>query len=355
MTLYSSGVNFYLTPPAFPSRDIAVIIVADMPTFGIEEEVFITEPERPTFRSFYYLAKLLARDPWFYYTHSAHNFARGKDLKQGLMSGVEISTRVFEDVEALADDLEARRAELAAVASGLIVPVGHLLNFDAPSNTCAIHFHIGGVEDKRKLYGNLIHFLPVLVLFTINSPMVGGKYFGKSYRMYKSWAIGPIKPDWTVRFQDVILSKRLGTIELRACDPCWDMTRVRYLLRALKAIAELDETLDPGIERYNSRRDEVSLRGMLDCNAGLLAEMRSIVDFPAEMLLRTASDELREMYDAQGLVGSYSALDNGYRGARFEPRPVSRKRHSHIAKGVLGFCGYFVPRLPYYAWKGLVE
>ena len=164
---------------------------------------------------------------------------------------------------ALADELEARRAQLAEVTSGLIVPVGHLLNYDTPTNTCAIHFHIGGVEDKRRLYGNLIHFLPILVLFTINSPMAGRQYFGKSYRMRKSWAIGPIKPDWTVRFQDVILSKRLGTIELRACDPCWDITRVRYLLRALKAIAELDETLDPGIERYNSSRDAICREGLL--------------------------------------------------------------------------------------------
>ena len=127
-----------------------------MPTFGIEEEVFITEPERPTFRSFYYLARLLASNPGFYYTHSAHNFARGKDLKQGLMSGVEISTRVFEDIELLADDLQKRRADLSAVTSGLIVPVGHLLDYETPTNTCAVHFHIGGVEDKARLYGNIM-------------------------------------------------------------------------------------------------------------------------------------------------------------------------------------------------------
>ena len=92
-----------------------------------------------------------------------------------------------------------------------------------------------------------------------------------------------------------------------------------------------------------------------DENADLLAELRSMVDFPMELIERTASDELREMHDAHGLVGAYSAVDNGYRNGVFEPKEVSRKRHSHIAKGVLGFCGYFVPRLPYYAWKGLNE
>ena len=139
-----------------------------MPIYGIEEEVFITEPERPTLKSFCYLAKLLARDPRFYYTHSAHNFARGADVKQGVMSGVEISTVTSDDIEALVDDLAKSRADMASVTSGLIVQMGHLIQYDAPTNTCAIHVHISGVEDKLRLYGNLIHFLPVLPVFTMN-------------------------------------------------------------------------------------------------------------------------------------------------------------------------------------------
>ena len=326
-----------------------------MPIFGIEEEVFITEPERPTLKSFYYLAKLLAKDPRFYYTHSAHNFARGSDVKQGVMSGVEISTVMSDDVEALADDLQKRRADLASVTSGLIVPVGHLLDYDAPTNTCAIHIHISGVEDKLRLYGNLIHFLPTLPLFTINSPMVASDYFGQSYRMAKSWAIGPIKPDWKIRFQDIILSKRLGTVELRLFDPCWDISRIRWLLRAVKAISELDTTLDPGIDRYNAMRDNICREGLLNETADLVQELRSLVDFQMEMLEHTASDELRAMYDSEGLVGAYSALDNGYRNGKFEPRKVSHGQQSGVAIGLLGFAGYFLPRLPYYAWKGLVE
>ncbi|MGB9620213.1 MAG: hypothetical protein ACPL7K_07360, partial [Armatimonadota bacterium] len=99
------------------------IIGLEMPRFGIEEEVFITEPERPTIRSLYYLARLLARNPLFYYTHSAHNFTRGRDVRVGIMSGVEISTAIHEDPDAVVDDLARRRADLAAVTSGLIVPV----------------------------------------------------------------------------------------------------------------------------------------------------------------------------------------------------------------------------------------
>ena len=326
-----------------------------MAKFGIEEEVFITEPERPTLRSLYYLARLLARNPIFYYTHSAHNFTRGKDLKEGLMSGVEISTAIYEHPDAAVDDLAQRRADLAAVSSGLIVPVGHLLDMDTPTNTSAIHIHISGIEDKRRVYGNLIHFLPILPLFTINSPMVAGGYFGQSYRMSSSFAIGPIKDDWTVRFQDVILSKRLGTVELRACDPCWDLTRVRYLARAVAAIARLDESLDPNIGCYNELRGDICRRGLLEETAPLADELRSLVDFPPDALTRTASDELREVHDRVGMVGAYSALDNGYRNGIFEPREVSRARKSHVGAGLLGFAGYFVPRLPFYAFKGLKE
>ncbi|MDH7602967.1 MAG: glutamate-cysteine ligase family protein [Armatimonadota bacterium] len=331
------------------------IIALAMARFGIEEEVFITEPERPNLRSLYYLAKLLAKNPRFYYTHSAHNFTRGKDVVNGLMSGVEISTAIYSDPDAVVDDLARRRADLAQVASGLIVPVGHLLDIDAPSNTCAIHVHIDGVPDKRRLYRNILHFLPVLCLFTANSPMVAGSYFGKSYRMHASYAIGPIKSDWTIRFQDVIFSKRLKTIELRVCDPCWDLTRVRYLLRAVAAIAELDDTLEPNTELYNALRERICREGLLDETAHLADELRSIVDFPMELITRTASDELHEVYESCGLVGAYSALDNGYRNGVFEPREVSIKKTLHFATAAVGFAGYFIPRLPFYAVKGLLE
>jgi len=305
--------------------------------------------------SFYYLARLLARNPGFYYTHSAHNFARGKDLKQGWVGGVEISTGSHEDVDSLIDDFARRRAELASVCTGLLVPMGHLIDYDAPTNTCAVHVHIGGIENKRRLYGNLIHFLPILGLFTINSPFVNSQHFGQSYRMYRSWAIGQIKEDWTGRFQDIILSKRLGTVELRLFDPCWDLGRVRALMRVIAAIAELDEDLDPNIERYNTLRSEICLRGLLDETIDVARELNSLVDFPMHILEHTASDELAGVYNNGGLLDAYSALDNGYRNGVFEPRPVDKQQKVDVAKGVIGFAAYFIPRLPYYAWKGIRE
>lgn len=326
-----------------------------MPLMGVEEEVFICEPERPTMRSLYYLARLLAKRPRFYYTHSAHNFARGRDLRQGWMSGVEISTGMHEDVGSLVDDLAQRRADLASVTDGLIVPTGHLFDRDTPTNTCAVHVHVSGVADPRMLYNNIIHFLPVLPLFTINSPFRAGGYYGQSYRMARSWAIGPIGDDWTRRFQDVIMSKRLHTIEIRVCDPCWSLERVRLLLEAVKAVAALDVRLEPNIELYNSLRSWICLAGLIEETRHLADELRSLVDFPREAIEHTASDESRAVFDSGGMLAAYSALDSGYRTGVFEPRKVSQRQRSHSAAGLIGFAAYFVPRLPYYAWKGLKE
>jgi hypothetical protein len=329
-----------------------------MVTFGIEEEVFITEPERPTMRSLYYLARLFWKNPRFYYIHSASNLDPDRKFRRGWAGGLEINTITSCDVEALCDDLERRRADLASVCSGLMVPVGHLLDYDAPHNTCALHVHIGGDIDRNRLYRNLLHFLPVLPLFTINSPMVGRRYFGQSYRIFKSSYIGKIGPDWTARRQDVILSKRLGTIELRVCDPCWDMARVRWLVRSVKAIAELEEALEPNIERYNGLREEISRKGLLDETRDLAGELQATVGFPMGILERTASDELKEMYERKGLTGAYSALDNGCRNGRFEPREINRKQCSevlHLPAAAAGFALYVVPRLEYYIRKWRAE
>ena len=326
-----------------------------MLTLGIEEEVFVTEPERPTVRSLYFLAKLLAKDPGFYYVHSASNFSRGPDLKQGLMSGVELSTGIHTDVDSLIEDLNTRRMDLASVATGLIVPMGHLLNFDTPTNTCSIQVHFGGDYDRKRAYNNIVHFLPILPLFTINSPMVMESYFGQSYRMNCSFAVGPIQDDWTVRFQDVILSKRLGTIEFRVCDPCWDLERVKWLVNVMCAIVQLTDELPANADIYNFQRENISINGLLDENSKLVDELQSIIKFPTDLLINTASDQLKKAHEDWGLLGAYSAMDNGYRNGVFEPQKVTIKQGKNIAAGIAGFIGYYLARFPYYAWKGLVE
>ncbi len=326
-----------------------------MPTFGIEEEVFITEPERPTLRSLYYLARLLAKSPRYYYTHSAHNFSRGRDIWQGIMSGVEMTTGVHDCADAAVEDLAARRKDLAEVCTGLICPVGHLIDIKCPNNTCAIHIHVGGVDNKERLFTNLLYFLPVLALFTINSPYAGSSYFGQSFRMSASFAVGELVEDRTFRFQDLIISKRLQTVELRAFDPCWDLERVKWLVRCVEAIANLDDLRETDYKVYNRLRAVVAKDGLTQEILPVARELAEIIDYPQELITNTASDELKNLYEKEGLVAAYSAMDEGYRHGVFEPKEVGLKQSSNLVSGMIGFAGYFVPRFPYYAWKGFVE
>lgn len=324
-----------------------------MATFGIEEEVFVVEPDKPSLTSLYYLSKLLWSDPSFNYKGTASNFARGKDLAQGLMSGVEVSTDVQGNAADAIEDLKGRRADLARVSEGLIVPIGHLIDFEAPTNVCALQFHVG-TEHLERAYDNLTHFLPLLVLITINAPYAGRKYYGQSYRIGESFAIGPIVKDKKERFQDIIVTKRLGTIELRVFDPVWDIKRVEVLAGAIEAIVALKKHLKPEVERYNKMRRLIAVEGFQRELEPLHNELNAIADIPKDMLTITASDWLKEMYEDVGMLATYSAIDNGYRNGMFESRKIPASKAKAL-KAAAGVAGYYLPKLPYVVWKYLKE
>jgi gamma-glutamyl:cysteine ligase YbdK (ATP-grasp superfamily) len=325
-----------------------------MPTFGLEEEVFVVEPAAPSLNSLYYLARLMWRDPSRNIPRTASNFARGADLSRGLMSAVEVSTDVQPDAASLLDDLRARRAELASVADGLVVPLGHLLDFDTPTNVAALQIHVGGLADRDAAYDNLAHFLPLLALLTADSPAANGERFGQSYRMARGFATGPLGDDPTVRFQDLIVSKRLGTIEVRVLDPTWDLGRIGVLARAIEAIVSLPQRLDARRDWYNAHRLRIATEGYIDELRPLYAELAQVADVPESLLERTAADEVWDLFAREGLVPTYSAIDNGYRSGIFEPCEVPAMKASAL-RSVLGFAGYYVPKLPYTTWKYLKE
>lgn len=326
-----------------------------MATFGLEEEVFVVDPEKPSLKSLYYLSKLLWRDPRFNYYNTASNFSRGKDMIHGLMSGIEVATGIHSDAKAMVGELKSRRRELdGVVTDGLIVPIGHLINMVTPTNVCALQFHIGGVKDQTKVYDNLLHFLPVLVLLTINAPYAGRKYFGQSFRMAESFAIGPILPDRTERFQDIIVSKRLKTIEIRVFDPVWDIRRVETLAKAIEEIVALKQKLKPEISKYNVFRSRIAKYGLLNELKPLYNELKSVTDVPEDMLVKTASDEVKQKYEDIGLLATYSSMDNGYRTGVFEHRTIPESR-SPALKAAAGLAGYYVPKLPYIVYKYLRE
>ncbi|MDO8964101.1 MAG: hypothetical protein Q7W30_06355 [Coriobacteriia bacterium] len=326
-----------------------------MVTLGLEEEVFVCEPERPNLGSLAYLARLTWLDPKRHYARTASNWARAADLPQGLMSCVEISTGVHDDPDELVDDIARRRRELGAVVGtrGLMVPLGHLLQNDAPTNVAALQFHVG-TPDRERAYRNLAYALPLLALLAADSPGASGTRFGQSYRMARGFAVGPLGDDPTERFQDLIVSKRLGTIEVRVLDPLWDLERVRVIARAIREIASLPTDLPFDRDAYNELRGSIAEIGWTEPLAPILERVSQVADIPRAMLERTAADEVWELYEREGLVPTYSALDQGWRTGVFEPRPVA-PMHASALRAAAGLAGYYVPKFPYVTWKYLKE
>jgi len=320
-----------------------------MITFGIEEEVFVVEPEKPSLQSLYYLARLFWKNPSHYYKGSSSNFARGRDIRKGLMSGVEITTGIHDNTISLMDDFKERRKELSEVCEGLIVPMGHLITHNTPTNICAFQVHIGGTTNK-KTYNNLAYFLPLLFLLTASSPLVEGKRYGHSYRLAKGYAIGTPEKEPTYRFQDIIFSKRLGTIEVKIFDPWWDLARIRIIVEALEKIIKIEEEMPFDIKEYKSLREEVAQKGYTENLKKLHERLSKHYPISSSYFKKTPADEVAELYEKEGLLATYSALDNAYRGGEFKPKKI-KKIKKNIGKISAGIFGYYIPRLPYRAWK----
>ncbi|MCX7992378.1 MAG: hypothetical protein N2651_01785 [Fimbriimonadales bacterium] len=325
-------------------------------TYGIEEEIFITEPTRPALSALYIMAKLLWRNPRYYYRHSATNFARGRDARQCLMSSVEIATRPHSDAEALLADLQARRADLAhAAKQAYLVPVGHLFDLESPTNTGGLHLHVGVAPERRSVvYTNLTYFLPLLMLLSASSPYAGNRYFGQSYRIAHSFAIGALRNDPGYRFQDLIISRRLGTIELRALDPIWDVERLRWLLHAVEAIVSMPDARPLNLERYAALREQAACAGYTPDLQRLYAELRAVCELPEALLQRTISDELASCVAQEGLMGTYARLNHAYRTGCWEPVNPHPVKPS-AGRAALGLLGYYLPKLPYVAYKAWAE
>jgi len=326
-----------------------------MVTFGIEEEVFIVEPTRPSLSSLYYLSKLVWSQPKKYLFHTDSNFARSKDIRQGLMSGVEISTFPHSNVDSLIEDLQQRREELIKAVDGLIVPLGHLMDFSAPTNTCALQFHIGNMSDPRRTYENLVYFLPLLFLLAANSPAERCSYYGKSYRLLNSYAVGPLRDDWTHRFQDIIFAKRTNTIEIRAFDPVWDIKRVELLAKIIEVIANYEGRFETNVAEYNRLRQDVCLHGFIPALEERYKLLADIFPITKGLFIVTPSDIIYKHYQKYGLEPTYTALDSGYRNRKLKIKEPGRTGKNKALKSVAGLMAYYIPKLPYDLWKYLQE
>ncbi len=323
-------------------------------TYGLEEEAFILEPVVPSLGSLHYLTRLLWEDPREHYSLTAANLCHLSDLPAGIMGGVEVATRVHRDATSLLEDLESRRALLRKHCPALIVPMGHLLTGATRSRTCGLHMHVGTDCDPRRIYRAIAHFLPLLLLVTASSPLGGRGYSGKSYRAEHCFAIGPLGPDWTRRFQDIIYSRRLGTVEVRVCDAVWDMERIGHLVRAVEAIVRSGCDFPLDRDRYNRMRLAAARQGYSGEMVSLYHGLRELYELPEGLLEYTAADRVRELREARGLLAAYSAVDQAYRGGEFRAREV-RPQGFKAFRAAAGVFGYLLPKAPYNLWKLLRE
>lgn len=325
-----------------------------MITLGLEEEVFVLEPSLPSVRSLYYLSRLLWGNPKRNYKLTASNFARGADLKHGLMSGVEVATGICASTSQLISELRELRSQLASVAEGYIAPLGHLFQVDTPTNVCALQIHIGGTKDIGKAYDNIAYFLPILLLLTANSPYRASQRFGQSYRLAVGYATGPLTGDRFYRFQDLIISKRLGTIEVRALDPVSCTNRIKFVADAVYALAGLKVRMPLDLERYKRQRNQAITAGLNDELEELLTKLNKYCFVPVELVRHTQADANSKLYEQQGLLGLYKQIDTLYRNDDYEP-PKRTAIMRKVLQPAAGWLGYYAVKFPYVAYKWLKE
>lgn len=325
-------------------------------SLGVEEEVFVLEKGRltPTLQSLDYLRKLFWSNPLKYRNHVASNFSKGQDRAECFMGSIEFATRSHTNVTALINDLIERRKALARAAKGgLVVPVGALFTLASPTNTASTHVHVGVPNSERnRVYENLAYFLPVLCVASANSPFSAGKPFGLSYRMASEGLLGSLRDDREFRFQDIIISKRLGTIEIRAFDPIPQMNRLEKILQAVLAIASTEKQFPFDKDIYNKERIAWTRNGITPYVKKLWEEMQSVMPFDIELLKKPLSLQIGEIAKKNSIEEAYYEMDKIWR----EPTQTSAilKPYSPM-RTITGLAGYYALRLPFIAIKGYKE
>ncbi len=325
-------------------------------TIGVEEEVFILEKGRmtPTLQSLDYLRKLYWSNPKKYMKYTASNFSKGEDRKQCFMGSVEIATGKHDSPDELIQDLKERRTAFAKAAQfAIVVPVGALFSISSPTNTASSHVHIGVPRNEReRVYSNLCYFAPVLAVAAANSPWAEGKPFGISYRMAQKGLLGPLREDIEYRFQDVIVSKRLGTIEMRIFDPIPELDRLYAILDAVKKIAELETRFPFSRDRYNEERKRWTVEGKTEFVESLTTEMKEAINVPFDWIEKPLGLHLGEFARQHGIRRAYEEADRIWR----EPtQTVAKPRPFSVVRTASGIAGYYAVRLPFMAYKGYRE
>lgn len=324
-------------------------------TLGLEEEVFVLESGRllPTLQSLDVLRRLFWKAPRVYMTASASNFAKAEDRKECFMGSIEVTSGKHSDPELLVADILAKRRDLYRAANGaLILPTGALFTTKSPSNTASSHIHVGvPVTHRERVYQNLAYFLPLLARYASNSPYAEGHPFPGSYRMASEGLLGSLREDNEYRFQDLIVSKRLGTIELRIFDPIPEPERLLELLKAVQAIAASSERFPFSRDGYNQDRSIWANGNEPDNWPQKKSELDAIYLLNQERLDRPFGDQLRKVTETDGIEAGYRFASNAWFKGDSDSKPATY----HPVKAARGILGYYVLRLPFMAYKGYKE
>lgn len=329
-------------------------------TFGLEEEVFVLyghsgQPRRTHLGSLWPMGGLLWQDPKRNWGGTATNFRRGAAARREVMSSVEVSTRVEYGAATLFAAALSRRAELSrSFTGGQLVALGSLPGSDR-YHTAGLHIHIGVAPHERdRVYGNLAYFLPVLAWASASSPyFAGGSPGGPLSRVASSFALGELGPDPYERFQDLIITRRLGTIELRLLDPVPDPDRLWAVLRAVEGIARLPGTLPWSREDYNDLRREL-LHAPGPALRERAAELEWRVGFDPAWTAHTEADRVRSHTDLFGWASTCAHLDGLWRSGEWQDLGTPTTPPPWW-QGPAGFARYYLPRLPAIARKAYVE
>lgn len=299
------------------------------------------------------MLRLLLSNPKRHYKRTATNFARGEDAKTILMSAVEISTGIGRTVEEVIEDLKSRRAELAQHCNLLCVPVGNLFQLTARTNTAGLHLHLGG-GDSKKIYHRLAWFLPLLMRYNAHAPVAGNSPSPPSWRMANSYAIGDLDGTYTRRFQDLIIARRLGTVEIRVFDPHPDLDLLQNLFRLVRDISSLQEDFPLDLSRYAGLREKALQADLHEDILDLEKQLNQRVNNPFSLEGHLPYQQTLAWFQNEGIAVAYARLDGWWRTGQPQPSGVPIAGYSY-PKALMGFMGYYLPRLPYTLVKAYLE
>ena len=309
---------------------------------------------RASTASFTGLARLLWADWKQNVGGTASNFRRGEAARRELMSSVEISTPIHAHPTTLLASALSRRRELSrALPAGLMVPLGLLPGSDE-YHTAGLHIHVGVAPERlATVYGNIARYLPMLAHASASSPWWKRQPSGPLSRVAHSFALGPLTPDPLARFQDLIVTRRLGTIELRVLDPVWEPERLLAILSAVYALARLPERLPWSRGSYNRLRASYATGPDAEIY-DLARELQVISGFDPGWLEHTVSARVLDSWQTHGEAATLAALDGAYRtgvwGSAGTPHPRPGRW-----QGAAGFAAYYLPKLLYMARKVRAE